>query len=275
MSATTSFSDWKIHQTRRTRKEDTFRWGMSFLIVISSAGIATLSFLHIPHTIPPIPEAPPAAIAIDMAPEPVAIPSPPTDTPLTPHQTISESVPSPVDPAKLEAPPAPAPQPPLPVPKPEKLRKIIKKHKSTVSLKKPNPDKTLPAEKTKAPLSSKMSPNQTQAAPIDGSSSSHVSQSPATWQGALLARLEKYKRYPAEAMSAHQEGAPRLHFTMDRKGHVLSAHIEKSSGHSLLDSEALALVHRAEPLPSPPESVAGDSITLTVPIEFYMEHIQD
>lgn len=91
----------------------------------------------------------------------------------------------------------------------------------------------------------------------------------------MLARLEKYKRYPAEAMSAHQEGTPNLHFTMDRKGRVLSAHIEKSSGHSLLDSEALALVRRAEPLPSPPDSVAGDSITLTVPIEFYMEHAQD
>lgn len=271
----TAFSDWKIQQIRKARQEDTFRWGISFLIVVATTGAATLSFLHLPHTAPAIPEPPPAAIAIDMAPEPVATPSPPTDAPPGPQQTISESDPSPVDPAKLEAPPAPVPHPPIPVPKPEKPLKIVKKKKPTVNLKKPVPDKTPPAEKTTAPPTSKAPPAQTQAAPIEGSSSSHASQSPTTWQGALLARLEKYKRYPAEAMSAHQEGTPNLHFTMDRKGHVLSAHIEKSSGHSLLDSEALALVRRAEPLPSPPDSVGGDSITLTVPIEFYMEHAQD
>ena len=59
-----------------------------------------------------------------------------------------------------------------------------------------------------------------------------------------------------------------LHFAMDRHGHVLSARIQRGSGHTLLDKEALALVRRAEPLPSPPDSVAG---VLTVPIEFYME----
>ena len=62
-----------------------------------------------------------------------------------------------------------------------------------------------------------------------------------------------------------------LHFAMDRHGHVLSARIQRGSGHTLLDQEALALVRRAEPLPSPPDSVAGDPVVLTVPIEFYME----
>jgi protein TonB len=90
----------------------------------------------------------------------------------------------------------------------------------------------------------------------------------ANWQGVLLGRLARYKRYPAAAQSRHQEGVTVLRFTMDRRGHVLAASIDASSGVDALDAETLALIHRAEPLPSPPPSVPGETIELVVPVQF-------
>ena len=43
-----------------------------------------------------------------------------------------------------------------------------------------------------------------------------------------------------------------------------------SSGFDALDREAEALPTRASPLPAPPDSVEGDRIELTVPVEVFM-----
>ncbi|MBB2202281.1 TonB family protein [Gluconacetobacter tumulisoli] len=178
-------------------------------------------------------------------------------------------------PPKVTAPPSPAPNPPVPVPKPEKPRPVKKKTKPAPKQSMKTHDRLPPASETTAPPSSEAPPAPTQAAPAPGSSASQESRDPVSWQGALLARLEEYKRYPAEAQADRQEGTVMLHFAMDRKGHVLSASIEGSSGHGLLDQETLALVRRAEPLPPPPDTVTGDPITLTVPVEFCLNQSGD
>ena len=89
-----------------------------------------------------------------------------------------------------------------------------------------------------------------------------------TWQGQLLGRLQRFKRYPDLARSQRQEGTVFLRFSMDRDGHVLSAAVARSSGFPELDAETLALLHRAEPLPSPPPELSGNPLTLTVPVRF-------
>lgn len=265
-----SFADWQRGQLRQTRQEDTVRWGLSLLAVLAVSGGAVWWVMRLPAPPVAVPEPPPAAIAIDMAPEPVSTPTPPTDAPVGPQQTLSVPDPEPVEPPKVTAPPSPAPNPPVPLPKPEKIPKLVKKHKPVPQLHKPVPDKTPPADATTAPPSSEAPPAPAQAAPAPGASSSKASHDPLTWQGALLAQLEKFKRYPSDAMANHQEGVPTVTFSMDRKGHVLSASLSSSSGHPLLDQEAVALPKRAQPLPVPPDSVEGDPITLTVPVEFYI-----
>ncbi|MFT9087845.1 MAG: TonB family protein [Acetobacter okinawensis] len=265
-----SFADWHRGQLRLARREDAWRWGLSFLAVLVVSGGVIGWVMCQPSPVAPVPEPPPAAIAIDMASEPLSTPTPPTDLPPGPQQTQSIPDPAPVAPPKITAPPSPAPNPPVPVPKPEKPRKLVKKHKLVPLLKKPIPDKTPPAEASTAPPSSEAPPAPEQAAPAPGAASSKASHDPVTWQGALLAQLEKFKRYPPDAMADHQEGVPTVTFSMDRKGHVLSVTLASSSGHSLLDQEAIALPKRAQPLPIPPDAVVGDPITLTVPVEFYI-----
>lgn len=269
------FAVWYDAEQRRENRAEALRWGASFLLVLSVTGGIVWWISRLPAPIPPTPEPPPAAIAIDLAPEPVATPNPPTDAAPGPQQTLSQPVPQPDPPPKITAPPSPAPNPPVPVPKPEKPRLIKKEVKAAPKLDRPVPDKTPPAPATTAPPSSDAPKSNADAAPAPGSSSSMASHDPVTWQGALLARLERFKRYPAEAQENREEGTAMVTFSMDRKGHVLAAHIAGSSGHDTLDGETLALVRRAEPLPAPPDEVKGDPITLTVPVEFYLSQLKN
>jgi TonB family protein len=88
----------------------------------------------------------------------------------------------------------------------------------------------------------------------------------AKWHKALLARLARYNRYPAQANSA--EGVVSLAFTVDRKGNVVTSRIEKTSGSNVLDAEALALLARAAPFPAPPPEVADADLTFILPVRF-------
>ena len=266
-----SFADWRTGQLRRERRREVVRWGASFVTVLAVTGGVVLWVLHQPPPAIPVPEPSPAAIAIDLAPEPVATPTPPTDAPVGPRQAVSVPDPQPEPPPKMTVPPSPAPTPPVPVARPERPRPLKKKIPLHTHERKPVPDRTPPAQETTAPPAPEAPAALPSATSVSSASSSQASHDPVTWQGELLARLEKYKRYPAESQARHEEGIAMLRFVMDRKGHVLSARISSSSHHATLDEETLALLHRAEPLPVPPDSIPGDAITLTVPIEFYLD----
>ncbi|GEB37893.1 protein TonB [Gluconacetobacter liquefaciens] len=266
-----SFADWRTGQLRRERRRETVRWGVSFVTVLAVTGSVVSWVMHLPPPVMPVPEPPSAAIAIDLAPEPVSTPTPPIDAPVGPRQTVSVPDPQPEPPPKITVPPSPAPTPPVPVARPERPRPLKKKIPLHTHERKPVPDRTPPAQETTGPPASETPVAPSSATSVSSASSSQASPDPVTWQGELLARLEKYKRYPAESQARHEEGIAMLHFAMDRKGHVLSARISASSHHATLDEETLALLHRAEPLPVPPDSIPGDAITLTVPIEFYLD----
>ncbi|MCP1469619.1 protein TonB [Sphingobium sp. OAS761] len=91
----------------------------------------------------------------------------------------------------------------------------------------------------------------------------------ATWEALVLAHLEKYRRYPARARAARQQGVTRIRFTMNRAGRILSAEIARKSGFFALDQAALGTLRRAEPLPAIPEGMP-DEVELTVPVEFFI-----
>jgi periplasmic protein TonB len=88
----------------------------------------------------------------------------------------------------------------------------------------------------------------------------------ASWQQAIVARLARFQRYPAQAKGA--TGIVNLSFSIDRQGHVLNSQIIKSSGSAVLDAEALSLLTRAAPLPAPPAAVLDSDLTFVLPIRF-------
>jgi protein TonB len=89
-----------------------------------------------------------------------------------------------------------------------------------------------------------------------------------SWSKALMNHLGNYRRYPAAARAAGQQGAVQVRFMIDRHGQVLSARVVKASPSAHLDDEALALLRRASPLPEPPGEIAGEVIELVIPIQF-------
>ncbi|TCM41357.1 TonB family protein [Novosphingobium aerophilum] len=89
------------------------------------------------------------------------------------------------------------------------------------------------------------------------------------WEARLLAHLERFRRYPARARSARQQGTVLVRFKVTRGGQVLAAVIQRSSGFSGLDQAALETFGRAQPLPRLPED-RPDPLELTVPVEFYL-----
>ena len=94
--------------------------------------------------------------------------------------------------------------------------------------------------------------------------SSPVRVSPAAWQGAVLAHLDRFKRSPGAG-----SGVATVAFVIDRSGQVLSARLVGSAGNSTLDAEAVSLPRRASPVPPPPAGVgSGSALSLTVPIRF-------
>lgn len=127
-----------------------------------------------------------------------------------------------------------------------------------------------PAPETTAPPSVEAPPAETATAATSGTNQQHLMEVQLNWQQQMQMHLERWKRYPRAAQMRNQEGMPWVKFSMDRNGNVLSVELVESSGVDSLDKEAIALVKRAEPLPAPPTEIEGDAITLTVPIEFFI-----
>ena len=99
-------------------------------------------------------------------------------------------------------------------------------------------------------------------------STSHNPDAVPNWKSALVARLERYKRYPPEARSRGEYGVAQLSFSVDRNGAVHHAQIVRSSGSNVLDRETVALAERASPMPPPPSEITGVQIPIVVPIRY-------
>jgi len=163
---------------------------------------------------------------------------------------------------------APAPETmieskPLPPPPQEE------KPPEQVKVEQPPPDEApaiVPLPETKPPekVEEARPPAPTTAEKVKGGAP-HIEPS---WQTSLVRQLQRNKRYPSEAQARREQGVVLLSFSLDRSGHVLAHSIVRSSGFADLDSEVMAMIKRAEPLPAFPASMPQQRIDLTVPIRF-------
>ncbi len=210
--------------------------GTCLVFAVAFAGLL-LTFEH--HFNPPPPSAPlvvsllPLASPPETPPKPKEAPKPVEKHQRQPTQQKVVPVERPIIPVPTIAPPPPAPA----------VKPV---------------DPTPPQPETAAP--------KTAPAPPAPQVSSNA---PDTWEGRVLARLQKYQRYPGAAKSARQQGVAYIRFRMNRDGHVLSSSLVRSSGFPALDQAALDTLRRADPLPKiPPER--PDEIELVVPVEFLL-----
>jgi len=228
-----------------------WRGGIAFAIAAHAAVAAGVVFWQFGHE-PPQGSA--AAFTIDLAPMVSAAPVPETNLPEGPKEEET--------PPEEIVEPAPLPEPPLPrdaVAEPEKKPE-----------KKPEPVKREVKEAT-APRAQTLAPADRLAAPANAAPSDAKARAMPTYQQALLAHLERYKRYPRGPQRRGQEGIVHVRFEIDRQGKLLSHNLGKSSGNSQLDAGGLETVVRGDPFPPLPDAISGPTLEVTVPIRFNLD----
>ena len=232
---------------------------------------------------PSPPQEMPAAIMIDMSPEPTVAKSEvdndkdgpvAADTPEAEPDPVDETPPPPDPEAVLEAPPPQVvPQAVLPPTLPKKVKPPEPKPREKPPERKP-PEKPRPLKKPLqkkphpsaasqsggGPKSDQQNANRTAAAAA-GSAVSQASR--ATWQNEMRARIVRAKRFPPSAFGA--VGVSVVSVTFAANGSVTAARLIASSGNAALDGEAVAVMYRAAPVPPPP---GGQATTQTIPLNF-------
>jgi protein TonB len=244
------------------------RWAIGGTCITALHFGAVYAAMYWPHQQPTTQEAP-AAIMIELAPLPVAPEAPPQEVAVGPQMVTSQpSAPPQPEPLKqTEVPPLPenpSAAAVLPAAEPETKKEKPKEEKKKPPEKEKEKKKehSRPAPVTSAPKAARVPRARTNAAPAAGASSS---MSVATWRSALMAHLNRYKRFPAGGT----RGTSLVTFSIDGRGNVVSARLARSSGDSVLDREAVSLARRASPVPPPPSNIAARGrITLRVPIRF-------
>jgi protein TonB len=208
------------------------RWLLAAAVILAvHAAIAFALLWH--RSAAPAPELVPA-IAVSLAPVQSAAPevheqedlpagpemqqadAPPPDPPKQEEQKVEQQVPPP--------PPAENPDAALQTDEPKPIET-------------PKEEVQPPAPETTAPPKNEHVGQFTQAASN-------------AYNALIVGHLDKYKRYPAAGHNA--VGKTTLRFTLDRDGKVINVEIARSSGNNVLDQEALAIVHRADPFPKFP-----------------------
>ena len=227
---------------------DTLRWGVCFALVLCfhAAGAMALLARWNPHD-DLVANAP--VITIELAALPVAPETKPTELPPGPQQAdaVPQPEPDPVKPVetlallplpepaptetveKLDLPPQPQVElTVMPPPKPmEKLKNRQSQKNSRRCRKRRRRDRVTPASPARrAPPRRKAAHA---AAPTPGAASRNPYAVP-NWKSQLAARLERDKRYPAEARARGEHGIAQLAFSVDRRGGVHHARIVRSSG---------------------------------------------
>jgi periplasmic protein TonB len=209
------------------------------------------------------------AIMVDLAPAPAAQQVQTQD--IAPGPEMQEAQAPPPEPPKQEVieeqlPPTPL-QPEPVVAAPPKVEPKVE----------PTPVKPQPVQdKVKKPVKKPPAPRTTAApkaeriAPEAPAPSSGVSAAAAaaSYRSILASHLQRFKQYPSSARANNEQGSTSLNFTVTRNGRVTSSRLVRSSGFTSLDQETLALIQRAQPLPSFPAEMRDASLNFTVPFSF-------
>lgn len=253
------------------------QWTVAFAAALT---IHALGAARLPQTLSGRRNAPPP-------PKPVLVSlATPPPAPAHPTPAVTPPAPRPTSPVARQpdpeaSPPTPEVVPPQPAPVPTTVQQEPLTPPSVAAVN-PTPaatPRTPPSPSTAAVSSNNRTPTPetpatpaTAAAPTSVLDTVDLAQLRSQYGKTAHHWLNKHKRYPRRAEYRGDEGTVLVKFIVNRRGEVLSYGLERSSGNTLLDKEALALIQRAQPLPVFPDELAKvrDTITVLVRIPFQL-----
>lgn len=84
----------------------------------------------------------------------------------------------------------------------------------------------------------------------------------------LSVEVAKMRRYPAVARLRGWQGTAILTISLSANGVVLKTTVSRSSGHAVLDDQALRMLAEASPLPGVPPALHGRPLVIELPVVF-------
>jgi len=91
---------------------------------------------------------------------------------------------------------------------------------------------------------------------------------PGSYLEMVKLKIERHKRYPAEAEERQIEGRATVEFVITLEGEIKDPVIVRSSGHTALDTAAIQAIESAAPFPRPPKSLFKGEIPLMITVIF-------
>jgi periplasmic protein TonB len=185
---------------------------------------------------------------------PAPVLAPPAVTAPTPRESGPKPQPAPTRPSVVArqdaAPIAPRVIQPAPAPSPAAAEPVTAP--APASLATPHPD-AAPAPNAAADVAPAADPSLL-----------------ARYGQALSELLARQQRYPRLAAARGWEGDVVLKLVIARKGQLVGVQVVRSSGHAVLDENALELVAAAQPFPALAGQGSGDDLEVTVPIHYQL-----
>jgi protein TonB len=192
------------------------------------------------------PEPPPVA-----QPEPIVLPPEPVKPKISTEKPVVKPKPLPL-PSEVKSEPEPYTPPPVQLPPQTAVIAVAPTPEAPPSPVPPAPIVTPP--------------------PPPGPSQSEIDDARGRYGNALWGAIEKHKQYPRIAQMRGWQGEVVLELLLDGSGKLKSKKVLTSSGYEALDKQALDMVEKAAPFPTPPEALRGNSFTIKVPIPFKLEN---
>lgn len=234
------------------------RWlaSMGVVLLVHVLVAAAILWWHVPRVQEPLPQQA-VAVMVELAPLTRAPSTPPTELPPGPPRQEQEQ--------RKRQPSVATVQPSPAVP-----RQVLQDADAALARQVSEPQQQDSASSTEASAPPSVPAPDSNRHAASQALAGTVSQALANWQVQVLGHLEQFKRFPRAAQRRRYEGVVQVLYAVDRRGNVLSVSLARSSGHEPLDTEALAAVRRASPLPPPPADVPGDPVDVTTPVEFFL-----
>ena len=87
----------------------------------------------------------------------------------------------------------------------------------------------------------------------------------ANWGRKISAYFELHKRYPP---NKSKSTTVKVSLVINRLGNILSAAVAESSGDPAFDDAALSMIHRSDPVPTPPAALTDDQFAFSLDVKF-------
>ena len=214
------------------------RWTFSAVVIVAAHAMV-IGTLALWYTRTPPEQNIIPAIAVSLVPAPSSSPQI-EDQDIAVGPPMEQADQTPPEPPKVEEQkPIEHVEPPPPL---RQQAEVTLPKPTSKPIEKPKPTPKPPASETSAPPKAERIGQFSPA-----SASAYVS--------LVYGHLQRFKRYPSAAGNA--SGRVDVHFVLNRAGDIVASSIVKSSGNSVLDQEALAILRRASPFPAFPGDKPG------------------